>query len=276
MSLICISRFSYTSGETVAHNLASKLGYECIDKEVMRDASSQSGIPLAKLNSAINEDTTLFGISSATKKISMAHLQSALSKRLLTDKVLYHGPFGAFMIRGVSHLLKVRIYAQMDDRIATKVKRDGCSSKEAKHLIEKQDRQYRRLVADVFKTEFNNNDLFDLVINTSRMDAETAVEVIAETVNLSRYKPMTFSKRCMESQALAHRIQTIFVELDPDVEVQAEGGDVKIKVKARGMFHKRKMTRLKDKVAAMEGVENVEIELVEDVFDRILGVGRLR
>ena len=41
MSIITISRFSRSQGETIAEKLAAKLEYECISREVLLEASKE-------------------------------------------------------------------------------------------------------------------------------------------------------------------------------------------------------------------------------------------
>ncbi len=277
MSIISISRLSYTSGEAIAHNVSSRLEYNCIDLEVFRDASERSGIPQVKLEKALKETPSLlFGMSLATRKRYVMHIQAALSAHFLEDNVVYHGPFGTHLIEGVSHFLKVRIYAQLEDRITLKVKRDGCSYDEAKRVILRDDRQRLELADILFKADDDNNDPFDLLINTSRMDINTAVEVIAETVKQSRYKPMTYSVRCMEAQELSHRVKSSLVDLDPDIDVQVDSGNVRVRIKAQGWTKKKRISIVRERVSKIEGVKSVEIEAVADIFDRIVGSSRLR
>jgi hypothetical protein len=45
MSVITISRGSYSGGREVAERLAKKLGFECISREVILAASSSSTSP---------------------------------------------------------------------------------------------------------------------------------------------------------------------------------------------------------------------------------------
>ena len=49
MSIITISRGSYNRGKEVAEKVAERLGYDCIAREVLVEASEQFNIPEIKL-----------------------------------------------------------------------------------------------------------------------------------------------------------------------------------------------------------------------------------
>ncbi len=49
MSIITISRGTYSLGKEVAEKVAQKLGYECIAREVLLEASELFNIPETKL-----------------------------------------------------------------------------------------------------------------------------------------------------------------------------------------------------------------------------------
>ncbi len=183
--------------------------------------------------------------------------------------VVYHGPFGHILIPGVSHVLKVRIFAQREDRVATKVKREGAavSAGGVEKALLREDKQRSALAKLVFNVDDDDANLFDLVINTSQVDAATAADIIAGTVKLKRYQPMTYSVRCMENLELSLRIRASLIDLDPDLVVEADNGNVRVRTRARG----KKLTEVRQQADALEGVKSVEIEAVEDSFGRIAG-----
>ena len=49
MAIITISRGSFSKGKEVAEKVAAQLGYDCISREVLLDASDRFHIPEVKL-----------------------------------------------------------------------------------------------------------------------------------------------------------------------------------------------------------------------------------
>ncbi len=272
MSSITISRLSCTSGRAIAHNVATALGYELLDQEVFQSASSTSGIPEAKLVRAFQEAPTFFGMSVSTRKRLIPHVSAQLAARLLKDDVVYHGPFGHVLVTGVSHVLKVRIFAQLEDRVAIKVKREGgLSAAEAEKALRHEDRQRVELAKQVFNLNEEDAALFDLVINTSQVDVDTAVDIITGAVKLKRYQPMTYSVRCMENLELSLRARAHLIDLDPDVVVETDNGNVRIRTRSGGWSSRKKSSEMRERTANLDGVKSVDVEVVEDTLGRMAG-----
>ncbi|MEW5817404.1 MAG: cytidylate kinase family protein, partial [Spirochaetota bacterium] len=103
MSIITISRGSYSRGETVATKVAAKLGYECIGRDVLLEASKEFNIPGVKLVRAIHDAPSILDRFTYGKEKYIAYIQAALLKHLQKDKVVYHGLAGHFFIRNISH-----------------------------------------------------------------------------------------------------------------------------------------------------------------------------
>ena len=61
----------------------------------------------------------------------LAYITSAFLEKVHEDNVIYHGLAGQFFLRGVSHVLKVRILADMEDRTALEMAREHLT--ERKH-----------------------------------------------------------------------------------------------------------------------------------------------
>jgi hypothetical protein len=59
MAIITISRGSYSGGKQVAEKVAQKLGYACVSREILLDASETFNIPELKLVRAIHDAPNL-------------------------------------------------------------------------------------------------------------------------------------------------------------------------------------------------------------------------
>lgn len=268
MPIVILSKWSYTPGATVAERLCSLLDCESIEDEVFADASMLSGIPRYKLERAFSEPPSFFGMSVGTRKVRAAHVQAALSARLLKDKALYDGPFGVHLVRGVSHILTVRLQSNLEDRIALKMQRDGCVSDEARKSILAQDTWRLELARLLFDADDDNDDLYDVSINTSLMDVNRAVELIVERAGQDRLKPTTYSVACLREQALGYQVRATLVDLDPEVEVAVHSGSISVRIRAQGLRGKKKISLARQRAARIEGVNDLRIEPVKDPLAR--------
>jgi cytidylate kinase len=268
MSIICISGQPYTSSDAIARQVAARLGYEYVDQEVFAVAADRSGIPLPKLHKAFEEPPSLFGMSSATRKRCIAHVQAAVSSRLLQDNVVYLGSFGHLLIQGVSHVLKVRIAADLDDRIARLTEQEGCSTQEARKQLLRADNQHKALGKLISGMEDEDAKLFDLVISISQTTGEAATETITETVKQKRYQAMTYSLRVMRNLELSHRLKALLSDLDPDADVKTEDGRVQIRSRSSGRGKSKRLDEIRKRAEELDEVHEVTVIPVEDTIDR--------
>ena len=59
MTVITISRGSYSHGKEIAENVAERLGYDCTSREILIEASKDFNIPELKLFHAIHDAPSL-------------------------------------------------------------------------------------------------------------------------------------------------------------------------------------------------------------------------
>jgi hypothetical protein len=111
MSIVTISRGSYSRGKEVAEELAQKLGYRCFSRDILIKASEQFNIPEIKLIRAIHDAPSILDRFTFGKERYVAYIRSALLEQVQKDDVVYHGLAGHFFLQGIPHVLKVRITA---------------------------------------------------------------------------------------------------------------------------------------------------------------------
>ena len=114
MPIITISRGSYSRGKEVAEELAQKLGYEIISRDILLEASETFNIPEIKLIRAIHDAPSILERFTYGKERYVAYIQSTLLKHVQKDNVVYHGLAGHYFLRGISHVIKVRILADLE------------------------------------------------------------------------------------------------------------------------------------------------------------------
>ena len=61
MAIITVSRGTYTGGQTVAQQLAERLGFECLSREELMEASTKSMAYLSRSSGTRWTNRLLFG-----------------------------------------------------------------------------------------------------------------------------------------------------------------------------------------------------------------------
>ena len=109
MPIITISRGSYSRGKEVAEKLAHELGYACISREILLEASDKFHIPGIQLVRAIHDAPSILDRFSHGKEKYVAFIREVLMEHVRKDNVVYHGLAGHFFLQQIPHVLKVRI-----------------------------------------------------------------------------------------------------------------------------------------------------------------------
>lgn len=226
MAIITISRGSYSKGKEIAEKVAQRLGYKCVAREVFIEASKEFNIPEIKLVRAIHDAPSILDQFTYGKEKFIAYFQAALLRCLQRDNVVYHGLAGHFLLKGISHVLKVRIISDMEDRVRLEMARENISQEEAESVLRKDDAERRKWSMYLYGIDTADPILYDLVIRIRKISVDEAVDLICHTADLDTFKTTFESRKIMEDRVLASEIKTMLFDIKPDIQVFARDGNV--------------------------------------------------
>ena len=259
MAIITLSRGSYSKGKDVAEKVAARLGYDCISREVLLEASKHFNIPEMQLTRAIHDAPSILDRFQHSRQAYIAYIRSELTQRVKSDNIVYHGLAGHILLKGVPHVLKVRITANLEDRIAAEMKRESIGENEARVLLLKDDQERRKWTKSLYGVDPWDSSLYDLVIRIYKLRAEDAVDFICQSAVLDQFKTTEVSRHRMQDLALACHIKAALVDQFSDVAVTSEYGNVIIYTKKP----ERSGNKLKKKIMALgeeiKGINNLEV-----------------
>lgn len=224
MAIITISRGSYSKGKEVAEKVAKRLGYECLAREVLMEASDNFNIPEIKLVRALHDAPSVLERFTYGKEKYLAFIESAILDRLRRDDVVYHGLAGHFFLKGVSHVMKVRILADTEDRIRLEMERENISRDEALYVLKKDDHERRQWSLKLFGRDTWDPSLYDLVIHIHKITVDGAVDIICQTIQSESFRTTEESRKVMDELVLASRVKTALIDVCPSVRVYARNG----------------------------------------------------
>ena len=255
MSIITISRGSYSRGKEVAEKVAAALRYECISREILLEASEQFNIPEIKLVRAIHDAPSILERFTYGKEKYVAYLKAALMQHVQKDNVVYHGLAGHFFLQEIPHVLKVRIVADLTDRIAEEMKRENLSAAEARHILKKDDDERRRWGMQIFGVDTWDPMLYDMVLHIKTIKVDEAVELILKAAKLPGFSTTMPSQKILDDQTMAARVQAALVEEFPTAKVSAHADELFVDIKANLTEEQEVMTRVRRIANHVAGVE---------------------
>lgn len=268
MPVITISRGSYSRGKEVAEKLAQTLGYECISRDILLEASEQFNIPEIKLVRAIQDAPSVFGRFTYEKERYIAYIRAALLAHVQKDNVVYHGLAGHFFLQGIPHVLKLRIIADMEDRVSEEMKREKISAEKARHILKKDDEERRKWGLDLYGHDTQNSRLYDMVLHIQTMTVDDAVKIVLNAVHLPCYQTTPESQRRLDNLTLAAKVQASLAEEFPTASVLSNDGEVYIVIKGSLFSQENKLTtKVKNMAEKIAGVKDVNVYIDHIVTD---------
>ena len=271
MPIITIYQGASGEGQELAQIVAEALGYRCIGREVLVEASRRYRIPEAKLNEIVEQGPHWWERLLQDLRPYRIALQAALCELVQDGKLVYHGHLGHELLSGIGHVLKVLLTAPIEFRIEQVCSRQSLTEVAARHYIEEVDKARSRRLMAMFGADWRDPNRYDLILNMGKMRREGAKRMIIEAAKLDEYQPTAASNQAFNDLALSSRVHaSLFASPDIQVsalEVRAEGGHVHIKGRVDYGLEDEVVTLVKN----LPGVTKVTTDLYSVPPDAFLG-----
>jgi cytidylate kinase len=261
MAIITISRGSYSKGKEVAEKVAQRLGYDCISRDVVVEASEHFNIPEIKLVRALHDAPSVLDRFTYGKERYLTFFEAAFLNHVQKDNVVYHGLAGHFYLRGVKHVIKIRILADLEDRIRLEMEREKISRDEALYVLKKDDQERRQWSLRLFGMDTWDPSLYDLVIHIHKIKVGDAVDIICQTAGLENFRATPESQKVVDDLVLASRVRARLVDTCPSVRVRATDRVVYVDTQAGPTAVEQLAEELRVLAEQVPGVKEVRIDV---------------
>ncbi len=259
MAIITISRGSYMRGKEIAEKVAAKLGYECLAREAVLETAEEFDIPEVKLVRALHDAPSVLNKFSYGKEKFVAFYQYSFLKHLQKDNVVYHGLAGHFLLKGVSHVVKVRIISELEERVKLEMRREKISEAEAYRILENDDEERRKWSQYLYGIDTHDPLLYDLLLKIRKITADDAADIICHTAGLEDFRTTKESMDAFSNLLLAATVKVAIIDHAPDAEVFARNGVVRIKADTTEYRKEELVDTLKQHAEIIPGVKEAEI-----------------
>jgi len=201
MRAITISREYGSGGGEIASRLAKRLGWRLIDHAIVERTALEMGTSTQEAEA--HDEYTVGRVSQVLNSMLYlypASMVSAPPEAFLSDDdyrntvnrivkaaavrghVVIVGRASQVILVGLRDVLHVRIIAPFEKRVAYVMRREGLDQHAAESRIHTKDHDRARHLEMEYHQKLEDARLYDLVLNTSLLDLESAVEVICFTL----------------------------------------------------------------------------------------------
>jgi cytidylate kinase len=259
MTSILVSSDNPSVGKEIARQVGDALDYDTVGDALLSEVVQKSGIPARDLEKVLGLGVEIPKKPSRQIMSGLVAIQATLTERLLSDNVVVAGLGAHLHVRGISHILNVRILSDVRSRAHHLAVERKIAPRAARKMLERRERRIQEWSLSTFGVDETSPSSYDMVISLGNIDEKRAVTTIVDTAGDRKFKPMTYSRKCLENLALADRVRARLVSDFPGVEVVAEDGLVKLKLAKRWFGWQRAAETLREMVGKIEGVDGVEI-----------------
>lgn len=182
MATITISRQLGSLGTDVANALGRRLGYRVVWRELINQAALRSGMPQVAL--ATIDELGLLGLHPSAQERQAYHdaVRQVIEGLAAEGQVVIVGRAGQVILRDRPAVLHVRVMAPATVRADRVARTHRVSLEAAYEQVLASDRARSNYLRRYYHARWDDPELYDLIVNTARLEPESAAELICQAL----------------------------------------------------------------------------------------------
>ncbi len=221
MAVITVSRQLGSLGDEIAKGVSERLGCEFVEKAKISEALRRQGFEPPEIDRFDEVKPSVWQSLSQQRNRFLYSLRAAIYDFAAGQNAVILGRGGQVLLQELPGALHVRVTAPLKRRVARLVDRHGYENKQAERLIRKSDRESAGFIGGFFDADWDDVDLYDLVLGTRTMSVETGVGLIVDAVGAPEFRRRseTMAAR-LKDLALQQKVESVLLSF-PRVEVSS-------------------------------------------------------
>jgi cytidylate kinase len=186
MSIVAISDTLGSRGDAMGRELARRLGWEFVDRDVITKAAEQFGEAVGDLHEVTETRPTLWERFTDSKRRYLLYVEATVFEMAARDRVVIVGHGATIMLREVRHALRVRVTAPERERVERVRQEHGFTVSAALDAVRDSDGERAARMRYLYHVDMDDAFLYDVTINSERVDIDEGVRIMAEALTLQR------------------------------------------------------------------------------------------
>ncbi len=220
MAIITISRQIGSLGTAIAMATADKLGYEYIEKVQISEILSKLGFSISDIDKFDEKKPSIWQTLTVQKELFAHFIRAAVCERAARKNVVIVGRGGQVILKDIPGTLHIRVIAPYATRVSRIMEQRGYEENDVQRMIRQSDNDSSGYLSTYFDANWDDSDLYDLVINTRAMTPNKSVEIITCAVD-TKAKEIKESPQMSEvlyNLALSHKAKAAILQVTGGVE----------------------------------------------------------
>jgi cytidylate kinase len=182
VTAITISRQLGSLGTPIAREVAQRLGYRMVWRQVINEAARRAGAPEVAL--ATIDELRLLDLRPSQEALRAYEraVREVMEDEAAEGQVVIVGRAGQVILRERPDVLHVRIIAPPAVRVQRIASLQEISPPAARAQMEQSDRTRRDYLRHTHDVAWNDPQLYDVVLNTERMTVASAADLICHAM----------------------------------------------------------------------------------------------
>jgi cytidylate kinase len=263
MHFITFSRKMGTNGTEIARQVAEKMGYDFYDTEAIEKAAREMGF--FESVKEINEKApSLFQrLFSHKPAIELDRLNSVVYDLAKKGNAVFLGRGGHILLKSFNCALHIMVTASIERRVQNLIER-GFHREVALRAIERSDYERSVFTKFAFGVDWENPELYDLVLNMDKLSVNLAVNTILDMARSEEIKACSIdAMKSIEMMGLTHRAEAALIEAGltygPTTSISisvTEAGKVRLSGLVEDQATKVRAEKVLKNIKGIESIEN--------------------
>ncbi|MGD9246625.1 MAG: cytidylate kinase family protein [Desulfobacteraceae bacterium] len=203
MAIVTISRGTFSGGKAVAEGLAAHLGYPCIGREdIIRDAVRDFDVTESDINALMVKQSSFRQRAQRKRQACLNYFKAALLAKAEDGNIVYHGHAVQFLLGNIKGVLRVRINADNEYRIARAMQEHSIDRDQAIAKIAIDDKQSVKSTRLVYGIEWNDPMIHDVIFTLDTFTVPNVVSILSQMTELEAFTPDETSRQTFKNLQL--------------------------------------------------------------------------
>ena len=184
MAIIIISRQLGSLGNEIAQGLAKKLNYHLLSRDIISQMLQESGFAEEESIETFSSEQkpSFMGSFTQDRDRFLCYIQKVMYEFALKKDIIIMDMGGQVLFQYFPNTLRVRLFAPPEVRIQRVQEDRSCDERYAQYIIDESDQARAGFNKYYFNIDWEDMNLYDLIINTASISLEGALNLIAEEI----------------------------------------------------------------------------------------------
>jgi cytidylate kinase len=263
MDFITVSEMVGANGEEIAREVANQMGYPFYGMEELLKVADEMGFLSDVQQVEIKGPSLLERLLSDRPRIFLDRIQAVIYEVARRGDAVFFGKGSQLLLRAFECAFRVLIIASWETRIKRVMEKNPVTRDVAENILHTSDRDKRGFLRFAFDEDWLNPNLYDVVINTDKVNIKSAAAMIVHPAKSDEIKECGIEAvKSLGMLSLQRKIESALMEaglMNPFLSFSVEGVD---SVRISGSVNSSvEASQIIQTLKEIEGVKNVKNDL---------------